>query len=457
MFELERDVNKKVHFIGIGGISMSALAEILLEYGYNVSGSDRASSHLTDKLSTMGAKIFIGHAAENIGDADIVVYTAAVKDDNPELIAAREKNLIIYDRAEFLGQIMKRYKKGIAIAGTHGKTTTTSLVSLMLLNANLDATLMVGGEVDAIGGNVKVGKSDYFVTEACEYKESFLKFYPYIGVILNVDADHLDYYRDINHIKDAFLKFGKLIPKEGLAVGCADDSNVLEIFEKLDCNKLTYGIKKGDFRAENISYDERGCASFTATLNGSFYGEFKLSIPGEHNVLNSLATIACGHFLGIDLETIRKSLEDFKGTHRRFEKKGEKNGVVVVDDYAHHPAEIIATLKAAKNYPHNKIYCVFQPHTYTRTYSLFKEFSEAFYNVDELILADIYAAREKDTGLVSSKMLSDAIEKNGVKSTYIQSFEEIVEYLKTVLNPGDLLITMGAGDVYKVGEMFLRS
>lgn len=456
MFDLERDFDKKVHFIGIGGISMSALAEILLEYGYKVSGSDRAKSHLTDKLQAMGAKIFIGHDTKNIEDADIVVYTAAVKDDNPELMEARSRKLIIYDRAEFLGQIMKRYKKGVAIAGTHGKTTTTSLVSLMLLRANLDPTLMIGGEVDILGGNVRVGKSPYFVTEACEYKESFLKFYPFIGVILNIDADHLDYYKDINHIKEAFLKFGKLIPKDGLVVGYAEDENVIEIFKNLECNKLTYGINRGDFKAIDIKYDEKGCASFKVNLNDKPYGDFKLSIPGEHNVLNALATIACGHFLGIDVETIKDSLLEFKGTHRRFEKKGEKNGVVIIDDYAHHPAEIKATIKAAKNYPHKRIYCVFQPHTYTRTYTLFDEFSTAFLGVDKLILTDIYAAREKDTGLVNAKMLSDAVVKHGVDSVYIKDFDEIVNYLEGELKEGDLLITMGAGDVYKIGEMFLK-
>jgi len=456
MFDLDKDFNKKVHFIGIGGISMSALAEILLKYGYKVSGSDKTRSHITDKLEKLGAKIFIGHDVKNIQDADIIVYTAAIKDDNPELIEARNKNLLIFDRAEFLGQIMKRYKKGIAVAGTHGKTTTTSLISLMLLNAKVDPTLLIGGEVDTIGGNVRVGKSPYFVTEACEYKESFLKFYPYIGVILNIDEDHLDYYKDINHIKEAFLKFAKLIPKDGLIIGYAEDPNVIEIMEKLNCNKLTYGINKGDFKAKNISYDERGCASFTVTFNDKYYSDFKISIPGEHNILNALATIACGHFLGIDVETIKDSLYEFKGTHRRFEKKGEKNGVIVIDDYAHHPAEIKATIKAVKNYPHKRIFCVFQPHTYTRTYALFDEFSKAFYGVDKLILTDIYAAREKDTGLVNSKMLSDAISKNGVDCIYIKKFEDILDYLNKEAKEGDIVITMGAGDVYKIGEMFLK-
>lgn len=456
MFDLFNDANKRVHFIGIGGISMSGLAEILIDYGYNVSGSDRASSKLTEKLNNLGAKIYIGHDASNVHGADIVVYTAAVKEDNPELVEAKRLNLLVMDRAEFLGEIMKKYKKGIAVSGTHGKTTTTSMISLILLDANLDPTIMVGGEVDAIGGNVRPGKSPYFVTEACEYKKSFLKFYPYIGVILNIDADHLDCYKDIDEIHETFLNFAKLIPNEGCLIGCSEDVRVMDIINKVDCHKITYGINSGDFTASNIVYDEKGCASFSALYNGEFFYDFKLSIPGEHNVLNALSAIACCNFLGVDKNTMAQSLINFKGTHRRFEKKGEKDGVIVIDDYAHHPAEIRATLKAAKNYPHKKLYCVFQPHTYSRTISLFDEFSMAFNDVDKLVLTDIYAAREKDTGIVSSKMLCDAVCKNGVDAQYIKSFDEIVNYLNKELSEGDVLITMGAGDVYKIGEEFLK-
>lgn len=321
MFDLLNDTNKKVHFIGIGGISMSGIAEILIDYGYKVSGSDRAFSSLTEKLKNLGAKIYIGHDASNVHDADIVVYTAAIKEDNPELLEAKRLNLEIMDRAEFLGQIMKKYEKGIAISGAHGKTTTTSMISLILLNAKLDPTIMIGGEVDAIGGNVRCGKSPYFVTEACEYKKSFLKFYPYIGVILNIDADHLDCYKDINEIHETFLKFANLIPKEGCIIGCNEDKRVVQIMEKVNCNKISYGIKNGDFTAINIQYDEKGCASFTALYKGNYYYDFKLSIPGEHNILNALASIACCDFLGVDKEVMYQSLLNFKGTHRRFEKK----------------------------------------------------------------------------------------------------------------------------------------
>lgn len=456
MFNLYEDKNKTVHFIGIGGISMSGLAEILLTYGYKVSGSDRSPSHMTEKLKGHGARIFIGHNAENVQGADLVVYTAAVKDDNPELMEARRLNIPVMDRAEFLGYIMKGYSKGVAVSGTHGKTTTTSMLSLVLLNAGLDPTIMVGGELDAIGGNVKPGNSPYFITEACEYKGSFLKFNPYVGIILNIDADHLDYYKDINEIYDTFLKFAHIIPEDGVLIGWADDEKVLKIMGEVKCNTLSYGLKKGDYIATDITYDDRGCASFKASFKGEDLGRFKLSVPGEHNVLNALASIACGHYFEISYENMKESLLAFTGTHRRFEHKGTKNGVVVIDDYAHHPTEIKATIHAASNYPHERFYCVFQPHTYTRTISLFDDFATAFNGVDKLILADIYAAREKDNGEVNSAMLRDAIASNGVDCLYFDSFEKILDFLKGELKDGDLLITMGAGDVYKIGEDYLK-
>lgn len=455
MFNLNEDKLKKVHFIGIGGISMSGLAEILINYGYTISGSDRAESNLTQKLKKMGAKIYIGHAESNINLSDLVVYTAAIGDDNPELLRARSLNIPTMDRAEFLGDIMKLFKKSIAVAGTHGKTTATSMMSIILLNAMLDPTILVGGELDAIGGNVKTGKSEYLVAEACEYKRSFLKFHPYIGIITNIDADHLDYYKDINEIQETFAQFAALIPIEGLIVGWSEDFRVMEIMENVTCNKLTYGITNGDFTARNITYDLKGCGSLEVIYKDEVLGKLKLSVPGEHNVLNALASVACSYFLNISFEVTAESLLQFVGTHRRFEKKGEVKGITVIDDYAHHPVEIMATLKAAKNYPHRKIYTVFQPHTYTRTLTLFNEFAHAFGNCDKLILIDIYAAREKDMGIINSEMLCDEVIKNGVDATYLKSFDEAINFLKANMQEGDVLITMGAGDVYKIGEDFL--
>ena len=459
MFNLFNDNNKKIHFIGIGGISMSGLAEILVSYGYIVSGSDREESSLTRKLQASGVKIYIGQSASNINNQNIVVYTAAIGNDNVELLRARELGMEVMDRAEFLGYIMKSFKKTIAISGTHGKTTVTSMVSLMLLNARLDPTIMVGGVLDAIGGNVKTGKSDFLVAEACEYKGSFLKFFPYIGFILNIDADHLDYYKDINEIQDTFTKFAKLIPAEGLLIGCSDDSRVVEVLNSIDtgCNKLTYGLHSGDFTARNITYDIKGCPTFEVLHHGNLLGTIQMSVTGDHNVLNALSVIACGSFLKIDFATIADSLFHFIGTHRRFEFKGVRDEVTVIDDYAHHPTEIVATLKAARNYKHKKTYCVFQPHTYTRTLTLFDEFSKAFANADKLILVDIYAAREKDTGVINSQMLLDAVLRNGVNAVYASSFDEAVSYLNEHVEKGDVVITMGAGDVYKIGETFLAA
>lgn len=457
-FDFIKDKNKNIHFIGIGGISMSGLAEILLNRNFKVSGSDMKASPITDTLSARGAEIHIGQKKDNINkDIDLVVYTAAISEDNPELMRAKELNIPTITRAEFLGSIMKGHKFNIAIAGTHGKTTTTSMVSHICLDADLDPTILVGGQLDAINGNVRPGNSDYFITEACEYKGSFLEFFPYIGVILNIDADHLDYYKDINDIENAFIKFAKLIPNDGYLVCYAEDERMKNVISQSNCNVVTYGINSGDVVAKNIVFNEKGCAYFDVYRGESKLLSIQLNIPGKHNILNALASICSALSLNITYENIVNGLQSYKGTHRRFELKGVKNGVTVVDDYAHHPTEVKATLSAAKNYPHKKMFCVFQPHTYSRTINLFKEFSEAFDGVDELILADIYAAREKDTGIVSSSMLADKVKERGVKCSNIHSFNEIVSYLNKNLENGDILLTVGAGDVFKIGEMYLKN
>jgi len=457
-FDFIKDKNKKIHFIGIGGISMSGLAEILIKNGYTVSGSDMKSSHITNKLKENGAQIYIGHNGDNIKDVDLVVYTAAISPENPEYIKAQELNIPLMDRAEFLGNIMKGHKYNVAVSGTHGKTTTTSMLAHIILNEDVDPTILVGGELDAIGGNVLAGNSDYFITEACEYKASFLKFFPYIGTILNIDADHLDYYRDINHIKETFEKFINIIPKEGFLVANIEDENVKTILDNHDykCTILTYGLTNGLIQAKDINYNKLGCATFNVYTDDLLLCEIKLNVPGQHNVLNALASIGVSLILNFSKDSIMQGLESFTGTHRRFELKGTKNGVTVIDDYAHHPTEIKATLSATKNYPHNKIYCVFQPHTYSRTLSLFEDFSNSFYDMDNLILADIYPAREKDTGVISSDMLGDKIRSKNINCINIHTFDEIVDYLKTNLKQGDILLTMGAGDIVNVGEMYLK-
>lgn len=455
-FNLNTDLNKKVHFIGIGGISMSGLAALLLNKGFKVSGSDSRESEITNKLKSKGAEIYIGHNSDNLINVDLIVYTAAIPFDNPELVEARNKNINLMDRAEFLGWIMNGHKYNVAIAGTHGKTTSTSMLSHITLEANLDPTILVGGDLDIINGNFKIGNSEYFITEACEYKESFLKFFPYIGVILNIDADHLDYYRDLNHIKETFEKFSNIIPNNGYLIGCSEDENVNAILNKSKCNTISYGINKGDVKATNISFNNKGCASFTVSKDNKELFNVSLSTTGKHNVLNALANICVSLILNIPYDAIIKGLSECKGAHKRFEYKGEINGATIIDDYAHHPVEIKATLDTAKIIPHNNIYAVFQPHTFTRTKTLFNDFTECFSNADELILMDIYAAREKDTGLVNSKELGDAIRAKGINCTNVHSHEEAANYLKGRLSQKDIVLTIGAGDVVKVADIMLK-
>jgi UDP-N-acetylmuramate--alanine ligase len=457
-FDFIKDKNKKIHFIGIGGISMSGLAEILIKNSYKVSGSDMQSSNIINKLKEKGAEIYKGHNGDNLKDVDLVIYTAAISPENPEYLKAKELNLPLMDRAEFLGHIMKGHKYNVAVSGTHGKTTTTSMICHITLKEDVDPTILIGGELDIIDGNVLVGNGEYFITEACEYKASFLKFFPYIGTILNIDADHLDYYRDINHIKDTFIQFINLLPKDGYLIACIEDENVKEILSShnYDCNILTYGLNEGILQGKNINYNEFGCATFDVYKEGLMLFQISLNVPGQHNVLNALASIGTALSLNFSESSIIEGLSSYGGTHRRFELKGTKDGVTVIDDYSHHPTEIKACLNATKNYPHKKIYCVFQPHTYSRTLSLFEDFSNAFSGVDNLILADIYAARENDTGVVSSTMLGDRIREKSINCINLHSFDEIVHHLKSNLKDGDLLLTMGAGDVYKIGEMYLK-
>lgn len=435
---------------------MSGLAEILLNNNYTVSGSDAKSSKITEKLKDKGAEIYIGHDENNIKDVDLIVYTAAISSDNPEIVFAKENKIPLMDRAEFLGKIMLGHKYNIAVAGTHGKTTTTSMVSHIALEAKVNPTILVGGELDIINGNVLANNSDYFITEACEYKASFLKFHPYIGIILNIDEDHLDYYRDLNHIKDTFREFVMLIPHDGYIVANADDKDVMDVINGCDCTPLTYGIENGEFKAKNIEYSPTGCGIYDLYRNDKKLYTIELNVPGEHNILNSLSAICTAIALDLSIESIKDGLFNFRGTHRRFELKGSVDGVNVIDDYAHHPVEIIATLKAVENFPHNELYVIFQPHTYTRTITLFNDFVKAFDNVDHLILADIYAAREKDTGVVSSQMLADAISKRGIECKNIHDSEEIIQYLKSNTKSGDLIMTIGAGDVNKIGEDYLK-
>ena len=449
---------KHVHFIGIGGSSMSGLAEILLSQGYKVSGSDIKSSKSTLKLESKGAEVFIGHKSENITDPDLVVYTVAVKEENAEMLRSRELNIPVIDRAELLGLLMKKHSFGIAVSGTHGKTTTTSMITSIMLEANTDPTVHIGGELDCIGGNTRIGDSDYFITEACEYYGSFLKFYPFMAVILNIELDHVDYFKDLEHIKTTFEKFVSLVPSNGYIIACADDENTLSVANNKNCNIITYGIKNPNFMwtAKNISYNDMGCASFNVYKEGALLGTVSLSVPGSHNVSNSLAAIASCYTCGCSIDSIILGLLKFGGSHKRFELKGLVDDIRVIDDYAHHPSEVQATLNAAKNTVHNKIWCVFQPHTYSRTKAFLEKFSQSFGDADNIIISDIYAAREKDPGDIHSDILAEKIRQQGSNAIYISDFHEIADYLDKNAKPGDLILTMGAGDVVRVGEMFLN-
>ncbi len=457
---MKLDFNQKqnIHFIGIGGISMSSLANVLLSRGFKVSGSDQKESELTLELKEKGATIYIGQSAENIkDDIDLVVYTAAIHEDNQELCAAKEKNIPCVVRADFLGSLMQNYKKAICVSGTHGKTTTTSLISQIMLDADTDPTIMVGGILPAIGGNTRIGHSDNFITEACEYTNSFLSFFPTIEVILNVQADHLDFFKDLDDIRNSFKKYTRLLPKDGTLVINGEIENLDYFTEGLECNCLTFGINGDfDFTAKNISYDNFAHASFDFYKANNLVGHVKLNIPGEHNVFNCLAALTCAYSLGINLEVACKSVSNFEGVDRRFQYKGEVNGITIIDDYAHHPDEIKATLNAAKKCPHKKLWVVFQPHTYSRTAALFDDFADALSLADAVVLADIYAAREQNTFGITSKDLQKKLTELGSEAYYFESFEEIEKFLLKNCVNSDLLITLGAGDVYLVGENLLR-
>lgn len=457
MYQINFNEPIHVHFIGIGGISMSGLAEILIDAGFTVSGSDAKKSPLTKQLAAKGAKINYPQMAGNItDDIDLIVYTAAISESNPEFACAVEKGLPMMTRAVLLGQIMKNYKTPIAISGTHGKTTTTSMISEVLLAAGTDPTLSIGGILKSIGGNIRVGKSDYFVTEACEYTNSFLSFFPRISIILNIEADHMDFFKDINDIRSSFRKFADILPNDGFLIINKDIDRIDDFTKDIKCSIITFGSdNSSDYSYRDASYDELGRGSYTLLKHGRECGRVTLGVVGEHNILNSLSVIALMDILGISQNVVIDALSAFSGTDRRFELKGNVGGVTVLDDYAHHPTEIRATLRAAANYPHKTLWCVFQPHTYTRTKAFLKDFAQALSLADKIILTDIYAAREKNTVGITSEDLLNELKSLGADCCYFPSFDEIENFLLKNCIDGDLLITMGAGDVVKIGENLL--
>ncbi|WP_428245042.1 UDP-N-acetylmuramate--L-alanine ligase [Eubacterium sp. Marseille-QA0814] len=458
MYNLDFNTPANLHFTGIGGISMSALAEIMISRGFTVTGSDSHESKITDHLESLGAKIFYNQVAGNISsNIDVLIYTAAIKQDNPELVKAKELGIPLLTRAEFLGQIMLNYPMAIGVSGTHGKTTTTSMLSQIMLEGNTDPTILVGGIMPAIHGNTRVGHSDKLITEACEYTNSFLSFKPNMAIILNVAADHLDFFKDLDDIRHSFRKFAELVPDDGFLVINSDIDNLEYFTDGLKCKVITVGSDpaKSDYSAANIEFDQFAKGSYDLVVNGEKSFHVALNVTGEHNIYNSIAAIAAAHAMGISDENIKAGLTQYGGTDRRFQYKGKVGDVTIIDDYAHHPDEITATIKTAKHYPHKKMWVVFQPHTYSRTKSLLPEFGKALKEADAVVLADIYAAREKDTLGVSSLDVKKEIEKYGTEVHYYPSFSEIENFLLESCSPGDLLITMGAGDVVKIGEHLL--
>jgi len=466
MYQIDFNKPIHIHFIGIGGISMSALARLLAHRGFTISGSDWHESDLTRELEALGITVYLGQRATNItNDTDLVVYTAAVHDDNEELCAAKTQNIPCMPRSILLGQIMKQYPHSVGIAGTHGKTTTTSLLSVLLLAGDLDPTITVGGVLDVIGGNLRIGASDYFVAEACEYTNTFLSLYPTDVIILNIEEDHLDFFKDINDIRASFAKYAALVPQNGTAYVNAEIEDYASLFAGSTCEIASYGILEGTVSLENLSspytyaaanvvYDNHGCGAFDFIANNKFLGRVQLGLIGRHNVSNALPSIALALKYGVSMETIITALPSFTGTRRRFEYKGTLGGITIYDDYAHHPTEIRATLSSAKCGQKRTI-TVFQPHTYTRTKALHSKFADALSLSDVVVLAKIYAARETDTLGVSSQTLAEEISKKGKEVYCFDTFDEIENFLLQFCSEGDLLITMGAGDIVKVGENLL--
>ncbi len=453
MFDLKN--YKNIYMIGIGGISMSGIAHILKYWNFSVSGSNNEENSMTVELSNAGIKVNIPHDYNNINDKiDLVVYTAAIKDDNPELIHARELNIKTLERGEFLGEITKLFKDTIGISGTHGKTTTTSMVSLCFLEAGLDPSIQVGSVLDSIHGNYKVGKSDYFIIESCEYKDSFLNFKERSSIVLNIDNDHLDYFKTFDNIKKSFQKYVSHLPSNGVLVLNGEDKNCLELALYTKAKVLTYGFKENNnFIAKNISFDENGYPSYDLYEKENLITRIELSVIGKHNVLNSLACIALCTFYNISTESIKKGLKKYTGAARRFEYKGMFKNAKVYDDYGHHPTEVEAVSNAILNKNYNKSWVIFEPHTYSRVKNHYKSFAKALLNFDNIIITDIYAAREKNTFNVSPEMILNELNNLGKKGIHISDFNEIKDYLEKNVSDNDLILTLGAGYITKLSNM----
>ncbi len=450
---------KKLHFIGIGGIGMSGIAEILLDQGFKVSGSDRALSEVTERLQNLGANIFEGHKAENIAqDVDTVVYSSAVQPDNPEILEAQKRNVPIVRRAEMLAEVM-RLKYGIGIAGTHGKTTTTSMTSLVLMEGGLDPTVIVGGKLSGLGGtNARLGRGEFIVVEADEFDRSFLSITPTIAVLTTLETDHLDCYRDLEDIKSAFIQFASKVPFYGFIVLCLDEPALLDIMPHLNRKKIvTYGLNpQADIQAVDIRHKDNS-STYMLVRSNKELGLITLQVPGIHNVQNSLGAISVGLELDVPFDKIKAGIEKFTGVYRRWEKKGEVNNIALYDDYAHHPTECKATLSGVKSGWRRRVVCVFQPHLYSRTRDFYEDFGKSFLLSDVLVVTDVYPAREEPIQGVNGELIVNAAKQFGHKDVhYIPDKKNVPAFLKSIVKSGDIVITMGAGDIWKYGEEFLK-
>lgn len=447
----------KVHMVGIGGIGMSGIAEVLLAMNFNVSGSDKSLSEVTDRLTELGAEIYEGHREENIKDADVVVYSSAVTLDNVEIQEALRRKIPIIKRSEMLAELM-RLRYGIGIAGTHGKTTTTSMVGLVLLEAGFDPTVIVGGKLSGLGGtNARLGNGEFIVVEADEFDRSFLQLTPVIAAITTLEKEHLDIYKDLDDIKSAFVEFANKVPFYGFVVLCLDEEGLRDILPQINRKVITYGISaQADVRAYDFSFFETH-SKFKVKYNGNLIGEIELNVPGIHNVKNSLVAITIAKELGVDFEVIKSALKKFTGVYRRFEIKADIDEILVIDDYAHHPTEVMATLSAIRNGWDRRIVAVFQPHLYTRTRDFYEEFARAFLDSDVFVCTDVYPAREIPIEGVSGKLIIDSAERLGHKNlVYVANKNDLPEQLLKIVQPNDIVVTMGAGDIWKYGEEFIK-
>ena len=444
---------QRVHMIGIGGSSMSGLAEMLLKEGYTVTGSDNANSHAVERLRNMGIDVKVGHAADNVPGAALLVFSAAISEENPERREAKRLGIPEMERSTLLGQLMRGHKNAVCVCGTHGKTTTSSMIAETLMECGMDPTVHIGGRLDALGGGSRIGKKDVFVAEACEFHGSFLEMHPTVAVVLNIEEDHLDWYKDIDHIEAAFGQFLGLLPAWGTALGWGEDERVRRLFGKLPCETRTFGMKKdNDYYPENLSYNDTGCPRYDVVFRGEKLARVELKVAGSFNVLNSLAAFAAAHVVGAEPTDIAESLNRFAGVHRRFELTGIIDGVKMYHDYGHNPAEMRGALSVGKMQHPNRLWAVMQPHTFSRVKSLFNDYLTCTRDADFTLVTDIYAAREKDPGDIKAEMIVQGMREHGINAVHTPTFDDTEKYLRAHWQPGDLVLTMGCGNINLLNE-----